>query len=84
MTNLQIDLSMQQVMSTFNGFSTTTDVKKMLELKDFSALDMRFPFIDAFLGRATGYERRPVLTKKNKNILILSPKYYMVHQKYVD
>lgn len=80
-TNLQIDFSTQHVTSTLNVVFLTTGLKGMLEGKLFSALDMLFPFISAFLDRATGYGSQPVLTKMNTNTLILSTKYYTRNQK---
>lgn len=65
MTNLQIDFSTQQEMSTLNGVFTTTGVKRMLVGNDFSALVMLSLFIGAFLNVATAYESQPILMDIN-------------------
>lgn len=62
-SGLQIDFSVKQMTSTFNGFFTTMDAKEMLEEKEFVALDMVFSFISSFLDRASEYWGQPILPK---------------------
>lgn len=81
MTSLQIYFSAQQVMPNLNGFFMETDVNGMLERKDFSALDMLFQFIGAFLDCAAGYESQPGQTKLNTIYSIIINELLFGHHK---
>lgn len=89
--------SKQKVSCMVSEFFTTTGVEGILGGKDFSALEMVFPLISAFLDRATGYETQPVLTEINtlysdivnillhsvSNMYMLILKSFPVKEKYV-
>ena len=52
-SNLHVDFSSSQKSAQLNGFFTNTGVKGMLEGKDYHQLDMVFPFVAAFIDRAS-------------------------------
>lgn len=60
-TDLQIKFSSSQTLSQLKGIVTSTGVKRMLEKKDSGAIDAVFPFVAAFIDRATGYSKEPLL-----------------------
>lgn len=64
-SGLQMDFSTHHVTSLLSGFFTTTGAKRMMKMKDFSALDMVFALFCAFRDRSTEYEGQLVLTKIN-------------------
>lgn len=63
---LQIDFSTLKMTSTLNGFLQQRVWKWCRKNNFFRALDMLFPFICAFLNRATGHRGQLVLTETSK------------------
>lgn len=58
-SDLQVDFSSALKTGQLNGFFTSAGVKGMLEGKDYSSIDMVFPFIAALIDRANEYSVDP-------------------------
>lgn len=62
-----------QVLEQLNDYYTATGVKKMLEEKDYHALEMVISILAAFINRSLEYTETPVLTPAHtlySNILL--------------
>ena len=59
---VHVDYSKKESSVQLNGFFTHDGIKGMLEAKNYQNMDMIFPFIAAFIDRATGLEDTAMLT----------------------